>query len=222
MIVHKAKHTAVTSARTTHTRQNNPYRLGVAPAGVAGARGRCCPAATVPAAVVIARVVCCIAQKSKATTTATTTSSSDGAWRRSRRARSYLHSRRANRGSPTVTAMYIPYIHMVQGSPSGRHSEHAEPSRSMQTHIDVKKMSAGLRMSFRNCMTARTDCLPTSCSCSSARARARVLVLECSLFGVLERRSTRTCILEHIFNHTLDNSYFNRLLCLQLILETIH
>ena len=96
MIVHKAKRTAVTSTRTTHTRQNNPYRLGVAPAG--GARGRCCPALTVPAAVVIARVVCCIAQKSKTTTT-TTTTSSDGAWRRLRRARSYLHSRRANRGS---------------------------------------------------------------------------------------------------------------------------
>ena len=36
------------------TRQNNPYRLGAAPAGVVGARSRCCPAATVPAAVVFA------------------------------------------------------------------------------------------------------------------------------------------------------------------------
>ena len=75
MIVHKAKRTAVTSTRTTHTRQTKPYRLGVAPAV---ARGHCCRAATVPAAVVIARVVCCIAQKSKTTTT-TTTTSSDGA-----------------------------------------------------------------------------------------------------------------------------------------------
>ena len=60
-----AKRTA-TSTRTTRTRQNNPYRLGWAPAGVIGARGRCCPAATVPVPVVIARVFCCcIAQKSK-------------------------------------------------------------------------------------------------------------------------------------------------------------
>ena len=44
------------------TRQNNPYRLGAAPAGVVGARSRCCPPATVPAAVVFAcGVSCCIA-----------------------------------------------------------------------------------------------------------------------------------------------------------------
>ena len=44
--------------REQHTQgKNNPYRLGLAPAGVIGARGRCCPAATVPVAVVIARVV---------------------------------------------------------------------------------------------------------------------------------------------------------------------
>ena len=84
----------------THTRHNKPDRLGVAPAGVVGARGRCCPAATVPAAVVIARVVCCIAKKSNTKTT----TSSDGAWRRSRRARSYWHSRRANRGSQHTVA----------------------------------------------------------------------------------------------------------------------
>ena len=41
------------------TRQNNPYRLGAAPAGVGGARGRCFQAATVPAAVVFACGVCC-------------------------------------------------------------------------------------------------------------------------------------------------------------------
>ena len=58
IIVHEAKRT-VTSTRTTHTRQNNPYRLGLAPAGVIGARGRCYPAATVPVAAVFARVVCC-------------------------------------------------------------------------------------------------------------------------------------------------------------------
>ena len=59
IIVHKPRRTA-TSTRTTRTRQNNPYRLGAAPAGVVGARGRCCPAATVPAAVVFAcGVRCC-------------------------------------------------------------------------------------------------------------------------------------------------------------------
>ena len=53
IIVHKPKRTA-TSTRTIHTRQNKPYRLGAAPAGVLGARSRCCPAAMVPAAVVFA------------------------------------------------------------------------------------------------------------------------------------------------------------------------
>ena len=53
IIVHEEKRTA-TSTRTTQTRQDNPYRLGAAPAGVVGARSRCCPAATVPAAVVFA------------------------------------------------------------------------------------------------------------------------------------------------------------------------
>ena len=53
-----------TSTRTTHTRQNMPYRHGVVPAGVVGARGRCCPAATVPVAVVFAcSVCCCIAEE---------------------------------------------------------------------------------------------------------------------------------------------------------------
>ena len=36
-----------TNTRTTHTRQNKPYRLGAVPAGVVGARGRCCPAVPV-------------------------------------------------------------------------------------------------------------------------------------------------------------------------------
>ena len=56
-----------TNTRTTHTRQNKPYRLGAAPAGVVGARGRCCPAATVPAAVVfgcgVRRCIAGIAEK---------------------------------------------------------------------------------------------------------------------------------------------------------------
>ena len=66
IIVHKPKRTA-TSTRTIHTRQNKPYRLGAAPAGVVGARGRCCPAATVPAAVVfgcgVRRCIAGIAEK---------------------------------------------------------------------------------------------------------------------------------------------------------------
>ena len=62
IIVHKPKHTA-TSTRTTHTRQNTPYWLGAAPAGVVGGRSRCYPTATVPAAVVFAcGVRCCIAE----------------------------------------------------------------------------------------------------------------------------------------------------------------
>ena len=117
-----------TNTRTTHTRQNEPYRLGVVPAGVVGARGRCCTAATVPAAVVFAcGVCCCIAEeiqhkiidrktelchhrpRSKAHCNEyenNTQEFQDGIlgvwfWRRSRRARSCLHSRRANRGSPS-------------------------------------------------------------------------------------------------------------------------
>ena len=58
IIVHKTKRTA-TSTRTIRTRQNKPYRLGAAPAGVIGARGRCCPAATVPVSVVLPCGVCC-------------------------------------------------------------------------------------------------------------------------------------------------------------------
>ena len=84
--------------------------------------------------------------------------------------------------------------------------------RAIQAHANPHlQMPDGLRMLFRILLTARTDCLPTSCSCSSARsrarvlelvlectscscsrARARVLVLECSFFGVLERTSTST------------------------------
>ena len=65
IIVHKPKLTA-TSTRTIHTRQNNPYRLGAAPAGVVGTPSRCCPAATVPAAVVFAcGFRCCFAEIAK-------------------------------------------------------------------------------------------------------------------------------------------------------------
>ena len=66
---------------------------------------------------------------------------------------------------------------------TGRHSEHVEPSRSMQTHVRGEQISDGLRMSFRILLAAITDCLPTSCLCSSARARAQVhlvLMFECS------------------------------------------
>ena len=70
IIVHKPKRTAM-STRTIHTRQNKPYRLGAAPAGVIGARSRCCPAATVPAAVVFAcGFRCCFAVTAKKKKTA--------------------------------------------------------------------------------------------------------------------------------------------------------
>ena len=48
-----------TNTRTTHTRQNKPYRLGAVRSGVVGARGRCCPAATVPVSVVLPCGFCC-------------------------------------------------------------------------------------------------------------------------------------------------------------------
>ena len=51
IIAHKPKRTA-TSTRTIHTRQNKPYRLGAAPAGVVGTPSRRCAAATVPAPVI--------------------------------------------------------------------------------------------------------------------------------------------------------------------------
>ena len=53
IIVHKPNRTA-TSTWTVHRKQNKPYRLGAASAGVVGTRSRCCPAATVRAAVVFA------------------------------------------------------------------------------------------------------------------------------------------------------------------------
>ena len=52
---------------------------------------------------------------------------------------------------------------------TGEHFKHVQPSRPMQTRIHIKKMSDGLRMSFRILLTARTDCLPASCLCTSAR-----------------------------------------------------
>ena len=64
IIVHKSKRTA-TSTRTIHTRQNKPYRLGAVRAGVVGARGRYCPAATVPVAVVLPCGVCCCIAENK-------------------------------------------------------------------------------------------------------------------------------------------------------------
>ena len=64
IIVHKEKRTA-TSTRTTRTKQNNPYRFGAVPAGVKGARGRCCPAATVSAAVALPCGVCCCIAENK-------------------------------------------------------------------------------------------------------------------------------------------------------------
>ena len=57
-----------TNTRTTHTRQNKPYRLGTVRAGVVGARGRCCPAATVPVAVVLPCGVCCCIAENKQNT----------------------------------------------------------------------------------------------------------------------------------------------------------
>ena len=67
IIVHKPKRTA-TSTRTIHTRQNKPYRLGAVRAGIVGARGRCCPAATVPVAVVLPCGVCCCIAENKQNT----------------------------------------------------------------------------------------------------------------------------------------------------------
>ena len=57
-----------TNMRTTHTRQNKPYRLGAVRAGVVGARGCCCPAATVPVAVVLPCGVCCCIAENKQNT----------------------------------------------------------------------------------------------------------------------------------------------------------
>ena len=56
-----------TNTRTTHTRQSKPYRrLGAMRARVVGARGHCCPAATVPVADVFpCGVCCCIAENTK-------------------------------------------------------------------------------------------------------------------------------------------------------------
>ena len=37
----------------------------------------------------------------------------------------------------------------------------------MQTYVQVKNVSDGLRMLFRTLLTARTDCMPPPCPCSS-------------------------------------------------------
>ena len=58
-----------TNTRTTHTRQNKPYRrIGAVRAGVVGARGRCWTAATVPVAVVLPCGVCCCIAENKQNT----------------------------------------------------------------------------------------------------------------------------------------------------------
>ena len=67
IIVHKPKRTA-TSTKPIHTRQNKPYRFGAVRAGGVGARGRCCPAATVPVAVVLPCGVCCCIAENKQNT----------------------------------------------------------------------------------------------------------------------------------------------------------
>ena len=42
---------------------------------------------------------------------------------------------------------------------TGSLSDQLEPSRPIRPHVLVKKMSGGLRMSFRILLTTRTDCL---------------------------------------------------------------
>ena len=97
------------------------------------------------------------------------------------------HARREPARTPRRKCGPWPRWHCAGGSKSqvttARHSEHVEPSRSMQTHVRGEQISDGLRMSFRILLAAITDCLPTSCLCSSARARAQVhlvLMFECS------------------------------------------
>ena len=99
---------------------------------------------------------------------------------------------RGTQGARPNTTAQVWALDEVHGTCSGgskfqvtteRHSEHVEPSRSIQTHVKAKKMSDGLRRSFIILLTARTYCLPTSRLCSNARARVRVhlvLMLECS------------------------------------------
>ena len=70
---------------------------------------------------------------------------------------------------------------------SGRHSEHVKPSRCRQTHVQVKRMSDGMRIFFRILLAPRAGCLPTPRAHvrllvlvpECYRARARVRVLEC-------------------------------------------
>ena len=62
IVVHEPKRTA-TSTKTIHTRQNKPYRLGAAPAGLVSSPSRLCPAATVPAGVLFScGFRCCFAE----------------------------------------------------------------------------------------------------------------------------------------------------------------
>ena len=68
-------------------------------------------------------------------------------------------------------------------SPRGGHSEHVEPSRPMQTHLRVEKMSDGLHMSFTMLLTARTIACPP-------RARGRVLVVVLSALVLVRARAS--------------------------------
>ena len=61
-------HQKSTESQSSHTRQKKPYRLVAVRAGVVGARGRCCSAATVPVAVVLTCGVCCCIAENKQNT----------------------------------------------------------------------------------------------------------------------------------------------------------
>ena len=132
---------------------------------------------------------------------------------------------RGTQGVRPSTKAHVWGLAEVRGTCSGgsksrklasSHGEAFRARRAIQVHTthipctQVKKMSGGLRMSFRIMLTARIraqvlvlvhEC--TSCSCSSALVLvlectscscscAVVPVLECSFFGVLERTSRCT------------------------------
>ena len=89
------------------------------------------------------------------------------------------------------------------GSPPEHHGASVGRDRGPRHVLWMFKiaMSDGLHLSFRILLTARTDCLPNSCSCSSGRIRARVhlvLMLGCSC-SCSSARSARSCDCLHNF-----------------------
>ena len=91
-----------------------------------------------------------------------------------------------------------------------RHSEHVEPSRPMQSDIQVKKMSDGLRMSFIILRTAPTDVLECTSGCTARTGTAHTACLrlsDCTRSSCLCGKPCKPCVMSMIIWNPLTCSW---------------